>query len=84
MSNFVKTYVDEMVDEIKGSGEQCMVLWDNNKYSKSAMIFVPGVDKNGDKYIEVISVDESENVVTSFLKANAIDSLMGYFKVNDF
>jgi len=80
----VGNYVDDMVGEIKRSGQQVLVLWDDVDQYSSAMIFVPHVFDDGDKQMEVITVEESGDVVTNFLSANAVDALMGYFKVHDY
>ena len=80
----VGNYVDDMVGEIKRSGQQVLVLWDDVDRYSSAMIFVPHVFDDGDKQMEVITVEESGDVVTNFLSANAVDALMGYFKVHDY
>lgn len=80
----VRNYVDNMVEEVKRSGQQVLVLWDDVDQCSSAMIFVPHVFKNAEKQMEVITVDENGDVVTNFLSENAVDTLMGYFKVNDY
>lgn len=80
----VKNYVDNMVNEIKRCGQQVLVLWDDVDQCSSAMIFVPHILKGDRKQMEVITVDESGDVVTNFLSENAVDAMMGYFKVHDY
>lgn len=80
----VRRYVDEMVEEIKRSGQQVLVLWDDVDQYSSAMIFVPHVFNDGEKQMEVITVEESGDVVTNFLSSKAVDTMMGYFKVHDY
>lgn len=80
----VRNYVEDMVEEIKRSGQQVLVLWDDVDQYSSAMIFVPHVFDNGEKQMEVITVEESGDVVTNFLSSKAVDTMMGYFKVHDY
>lgn len=80
----VRRYVDEMVEEIKRSGQQVLVLWDDVDQYSSAMIFVPHVFNDSKKQMEVITVEESGDVVTNFLSESAVNTMMGYFKVHDY